>query len=224
MVIVAHPDDAEFGAAGTVCGWTDRGVEVTYVICTDGSAGGVGDASLAEMAELRQREQRNAAAVVGVKEVIFLGYPDGYLDPSFALRKELSRLIRVHRPEVVITHMPVRGFSPIGTNHPDHLAAGEAAYAAVYPQARNPRAYPEFLAMGLEAHTVKEIWSAAPVDADHFVDICATVERKIEALLCHVSQMRDPGAMPRWITDRARAAGLKAGMEYAESFKRVIAG
>jgi LmbE family N-acetylglucosaminyl deacetylase len=207
LVIVAHPDDAEFGAAGTVALWVDRGVEVDYVICTDGAAGAA--------------EQRQAADILGVKDVVFLGHPDGGLRASDELRRELVRLIRRYRPDRVICQNAVRNYASLYGNHPDHLAAGRAAIEAIYPYARNPLAFRELLAEGLEPHSVREVLVSGTDSPDYFVDVATTLERKFEALACHRSQHpagQDP--RPRVLTRMAQA-GEAQGIAYAESFRRL---
>src|ERR1700694_328168 len=146
LVVVAHPDDCDFGNAGTTAKWTDAGVTVTYCIVTDGDAGG-SDRSITreEMARIRRIEQTAAPAEVGVSDLTFLGYPDGRLTPTIELRRDISRVIRQQQPQRVITQSPVRNFARIFASHPDHLAAGEATLCAVYPDARNPFAHRELL-------------------------------------------------------------------------------
>jgi LmbE family N-acetylglucosaminyl deacetylase len=143
LVVTAHPDDVDFGNAGSVARWTDAGIEVAYCVCTSGEAGGF-DRSVprATMVEIREAEQRAAAKVVGVTDVTFLRYPDGRLESSFDLRRDISRVIRRVRPQRVLTQSPERNFQRVYASHPDHLAAGEATMAAVYPDARNPFAHP----------------------------------------------------------------------------------
>ncbi|MHB1486945.1 MAG: PIG-L deacetylase family protein, partial [Acidimicrobiales bacterium] len=162
LVVTAHPDDVDFGAAGTVAGWTDVGIEVTYCIVTDGDAGGF-DSGLdrAQIPVVRQAEQRAAAGIVGVKEVVFLGHPDGAVIPSMALRRDISAVIRTVRPERVLCQSPERNFERIYASHPDHLASGEATLCAVYPDARNGFAHPELLEQGLAPHSVAEVWVMA---------------------------------------------------------------
>ncbi|MBN9098397.1 MULTISPECIES: PIG-L deacetylase family protein [unclassified Pseudonocardia] len=191
LVVTAHPDDVDFGAAATVASWTQAGIEVSYCICTSGDAGGFDDTPRADMAPLREAEQLAAAKEVGVQDVTFLHYPDGRLTPSVELRRDISREIRRVRPQRVLTQSPEIYWKRVGASHPDHRAAGEAALAAVYPDARNPFAHPELLAdEGLEAWTVPEMWiMAAPEErTDHVVDVTATMDRKIAALLAHTSQ------------------------------------
>jgi LmbE family N-acetylglucosaminyl deacetylase len=226
LVVTAHPDDVDFGAAATVATLGDAGVEVTYCLVTNGDAGGSDRAmSRADMAALRQQEQTTAAKHVGVSDLVWLGVPDGRVVADLDLRLAISRVIRQVRPQLVITQSPQRVLERIVGSHPDHLATGEATLCAVYPDARNPFAFPELLDVeGLEPWSVKEIWvmafSGAP--GAEFVDVTPNVERKIAALLSHESQHADPAAMAdvvrAWLTDSARAAGLPEGSA-AESFR-----
>jgi LmbE family N-acetylglucosaminyl deacetylase len=160
LVVSAHPDDPEFGFGATVARLAREGAEVTYVVCTDGAQGGEDPAVPdLELTETRYQEQREAAEVLGVREVVFLGYRDGHLTPSLELRRAITREIRKAKPDLVLTHYPARTLSaPIGALHPDHLAVGEATLAAVYPDSRNPRAFQELLQEGHEPHRVKEVW------------------------------------------------------------------
>src|SRR5262245_37359249 len=217
LIVTAHPDDVDFGSAGSVARWTDAGIEVAYCICTSGEAGGF-DRSVprSTMIEIREAEQRAAAKVVGVTDVTFLGYPDGRLESSFDLRRDISRVIRRVRPQRVITHSPERNFQRVYASHPDHLAAGEACMAAVYPDARNPFAHPELLDdEGLEPWSVGEIYLATAAVPDVFVDITDTFDRKLEALKCHVSQHPDPDGLDdrirSWNASNAELAGLPEG-------------
>ena len=193
MIIAAHPDDIDFSAAGTVARWTDAGIEVTYCLATDGDAGGFDDSvPRAEMGPLRRKEQTAAAACVGVHDLRFLGYPDGQVEPTLALRKDLARVIRQVRPDRVVCPSPERYYPRLGISHPDHRAVGSATLDAVYPDARNPYAFPELRqAEGLEPWTVREVWISTGPAADranHFVDITDTFSRKIAALKAHESQ------------------------------------
>jgi LmbE family N-acetylglucosaminyl deacetylase len=225
LVITAHPDDVDFGAAGTIATWTAAGAEVAYCIVTDGAAGAADpDVVLAELPERRQAEQRKAAAEVGVSDVRFLGYPDGRLQVTLELRRDLSKVIREVRPDVVVAQSPERNWERIRASHPDHLAAGEAALQAVYPDARNPYAHPELLAAGLEPHEVGEVWLMASPRADRFVDITSAIEQKIAALLCHESQIADPARIDAMIRAWTGSAGERAGYgpgRYAEVFQVV---
>src|SRR5262245_43252290 len=192
LVVTAHPDDVDFGAAGSVARWTDAGIEVAYCICTSGEAGGF-DESVPRpaMAELREAEQRAAAKVVGVTDLTFLGHPDGRLEPTLELRRDISRVIRRVRPQRVIGQSPEPNYTRIYASHPDHLAAGAATLAAVYPDARNPFAHPELLDEGWEPWSVRETYLMTAVGPDTFVEITDTVERKVDALRSHASQHPD---------------------------------
>ncbi|KAA2264935.1 PIG-L family deacetylase [Solihabitans fulvus] len=191
LVVTAHPDDVDFGAAGTVAAWTSAGIEVAYCVCTSGDASGGPGADRAEVAARREQEQRDAAKAVGVEQVTFLRHPDGRLTASLELRRDISRVIRQFRPDRVLTWSPEINWDHIVTSHPDHRAAGEATLAAVYPDARNPHAHPELLAdEGLEPWATGELWLAdSPAGLrNHAVDVTDTVDRKLAALRAHSSQ------------------------------------
>lgn len=217
LVVVAHPDDVDFGSAGTIAQWTDRGIKVSYCLLTRGDAGGFDpDVPRERIAGIREAEQRAAAAELGVEDVVFLGYPDGRLTVDLGLRRDITREIRRVRPQRLVCQAPVRNFERIPVSHPDHLAAGEAAMCAVYPDARNPFAHPELAAEGLEAWTVREVWIAGMQQPNHYVDVTDTFERKKEALRRHESQMagltRDLDEMLRdWMGLTARRGGLPEG-------------
>lgn len=190
LVVTAHPDDVDFGAAGTISRWTAAGTEVTYCIATDGDAGGF-DPSVdrADIPGIRRAEQEAAAKVVGVHDVRFLGYADGRLEPTFELRRDISRVIRSVRPQRVLIQSPERNWARVGASHPDHLAAGTAAIAAIYPDARNPFAHPQLLAEeGLAEWAVAETWVMAHPENNHHVDITDAFDTKMAALLAHESQ------------------------------------
>ncbi len=217
MVIVAHPDDAEFLCGGTVAKWCDQGWTVYYVLATSGDKG-THDAALSvqELAALREQEQREACRVLGVREVIFLGYPDGFLQPDVELRGEIVRLLRRYRPDVVLTW---DGFRP-GFNHSDHRAVGIAVRDAIYPAVRDHLYYAEHGAEGLEAHQVNELLLAGNDDPDYHVDIAAHMETKLEAILCHGSQLggRSREELRRMWEQRMRSS---RNGRLVESFKRV---
>ena len=224
LVVTAHPDDVDFGAAGSVAVWTDRGIEVTYCLVTDGDAGGF-DPSVprSEIAGIRRREQTAAAKEVGVNDLVFLGYPDGQLVASLDLRKAISRVIREVRPQRVVTQCPVRNFARIYASHPDHLAAGEATICAVYPDARNPFTFTDLLDLeGLEAWSVAEVWMMGGPSPAVPVDVTAQIDRKIAALLCHESQHQDPEGVGErvraWLGAHAKNFGLPEG-SFAEVFQ-----
>ena len=224
LVVVAHPDDVDFGAGGTIATWTQSGIAVTYCICTDGDAGGFDpDVPRGEIGGIRQGEQRAAAKELGVDDVVFLGYPDGQLTPSFPLRRDISRVIRQVRPQRLLMQSPEINWERIGASHPDHRAAGEAALCAVYPDARNPFTHLELAAEGLDAWSVSETWvMTAGQGANHYVDVTDTFERKVAALRAHVSQtahMDDLEKMLRmWLGRTATAAALPEG-RLAEGFR-----
>jgi LmbE family N-acetylglucosaminyl deacetylase len=222
LVVTAHPDDVDFGAGGTVAGWTAAGIEVVYCITTNGDAGGFDpDVPRSEIAGIRQAEQRAAAQELGVKDVRFLGYRDGSVVVSQELRRDISRVIREVRPQRVLTQSPRRNFARIATSHPDHLAVGEAAMCAVYPDARNPFAFPELAEAGLEAWAVAEVWLSGDENPNHFVDVTDRLERKLAALRAHDSQtahMDDLEERIRgWLGLNAERAGLATG-QLAEAF------
>ena len=225
LVVTAHPDDVDFGAAGSIATWTDQGIQVSYCIVTDGDAGGFDEAvTRADMAVLRREEQTAAAAEVGVTDLHFLGYPDGRLVPSLELRRDISRVIRQVRPQRVVTQSPQRNWQRIFASHPDHLATGEAALCAVYPDSRNPFAHPELLAEGFEPHTVAEVWLMGGPEPDAVVDVTDNFPRKVAALRRHASQVshrEDLEDMLRgWLTTIAKANGLPEG-RLAEAFRVV---
>lgn len=229
LVVAAHPDDAEFTFGGTVARLTAAGTQVAYVVVTDGSLGGEDPSVPAELvAARRQREQRNAAAVLGVASVTFLGWPDGAVNANFELRLAISREIRRHRPDLLLTHQPLRSLKfPIGASHPDHLAVGAGAMSAAYPDAGNPRAFPELLAEGFAPHSVAEIWVPGYEHADFFVALDHHhAERKMKALLCHESQFDSAESSPReslgWVLERMEMYGPRVGCAYAEGFARVV--
>ena len=226
LVVSAHPDDPDFGAGGSVARLADSGAEVTYVIVTDGRQGGEDpNQKDSELVAIRQREQRGAARVLGVKKIEFLGYKDGHLSPDLKLRRDIVRMIRKHKPELVITHIPGRVLdAPMGGSHPDHLAVGEATMAAVYPDSRNPRAFRSLLKEGFKPHEVKEVWIPFWTLGDYYVDVTKTLDRKIEALKKHKSQVAKPGRtwdFEKFMRKRHREIGKKGGYRYAESFKRI---
>jgi LmbE family N-acetylglucosaminyl deacetylase len=229
LVVTAHPDDVDFGFAGTVATMTDAGIAVAYCIVTDGDAGGSETGIPREEMGVRRREEQTAAgAVVGVHDLHFLGYPDGRVESTLDLRRDIARVIRRVRPDRVMMQSPVLNLDRIYGSHPDHLAAASAALAAVYPDARNRWAHPDLEAEHLEPWTVPQAWlGAGGPDLTHYVDITDAVDRKIEALLCHKSQLPDPdatGEMVRgWAKMNAAYAGLPDG-HYAEAVRVVYTG
>src|SRR5438105_1313419 len=205
LVIVAHPDDIESWCAGTVCRFTDAGKYVAYVLCTSGDKG-TSDPTLTpqQVAAIREAEQKEAARILGVESVTFLHWPDSEVEPTLALRRELVRQARKHRPDLVITHDPV----PPYRLHPDHRAVGRATLDALFPCARDPLTFAEQIRdEGLQAHTVPEAWLFATEVPDIWVGIVATLPRKIEARLAHTSQHTDPQELEHNWHKRARDLG-----------------
>ena len=214
MVIMAHPDDAEFTVAGTVAAWIKAGCRVIYVVCTDGNAGSHEPGMTREkLAEIRRAEQRAACATLGVSEVVFLGYDDGQLQPTLDLRRDLVRVIRQHKPEAVITWDPTRLL--IGDeyiNHPDHRAAAQAALDAVAPASAMPLLWPEVGA----PHQVRQVYIFGHDKSNVWVDVTETIEQKIAALKQHASQMGDwdPTEM---IKEWGAETGKEKGLAYADA-------
>lgn len=223
LVVMAHPDDCDFGAGGTIAQWTARGIEVSYCIITNGDQGGEESGiPLEEMAKVRQKEQRDAGAALGVSEITYLNYRDGWLMPSIELRKEIVRAIRIAKPDRMVVQSPERNWERIYSSHPDHLAAGETAIQAVYPDARNPFAFTDLKEAGLEPWRVREVWITGSPTPNHFVDITETFAKKMDALHAHVSQTahnKELENMVRsWGEKNAEAQGLAQG-RIAEIFK-----
>jgi LmbE family N-acetylglucosaminyl deacetylase len=224
LVITAHPDDAEFGVAGTVARWTKEGEQVVYVICTDGDKG-TSDRSLEseQLAEIRKREQEAAAKVLGVREVVFLGYRDQELEDTPEFRKRLVRVIRMCRPRIVVTSDPYRRY----LWHRDHRIAGLVTMDAVFPYARDHLAYPDLLEEGLEPHNVEEMWFWAAEDINHRSDITDTFDVKLKALRCHESQVAgfpSPANLEEWLKKRCKDMAEGEDFELAEGFHRVEIG
>jgi LmbE family N-acetylglucosaminyl deacetylase len=218
LVLVAHPDDAEFMCGGTVAAWTRDGCEVHYVICTDGSAGSnEPGASRKLVAPVREREQRAAADVLGVTSVTFLGEADGLLEVTPVTRKKVTREIRRLRPEVLIAPDPARLWSGQGyINHWDHKQAGLLALTAVMPDAPTRVMFQELEDEGIEPFEIPNLWLSTN-EPDTYVDITKTIDIKLQALAQHVSEEGEAAAP--WVRERARQTGEEAGLEYAEAFK-----
>jgi LmbE family N-acetylglucosaminyl deacetylase len=223
LVVAAHPDDIEFGCAGTVARWVSEGARVTYALLTNGAAGS-SDPNMTRqrLAELREAEQRAAAKVLGVEQVEFLGYEDGLLEPSLEVRKQVVRLIRRVRPEVVVTTDPTtRYFADRYINHPDHRAAGEATLAAVIPGSDTRLAYPELLEEGLEPVKLVGVWLMMNAEPNLVVDIGEFIDAKLESLRCHVSQI---GEQPSeedvgFVHGMAEFSAAKEPFRYGEAFR-----
>ena len=222
MVISPHPDDSEFGASGTIAKLTAEDKRVIYVICTNGDKG-TDDIQVKpeELAALRKVEQREAAAVLGVKEVVFLDYPDQNIEDTPEFRQRLVALIRIHRPDLVITADPHRKY----IWHRDHRIVGRVVLDAVFPYARNVWAYPDLIKEGLEPHKVKEVWLWAPEveDINFRSDITGTFDIKVKALRCHRSQIKEPfsSEMEKWLCTRAKDMAKGEDFKLAEGFHRV---
>lgn len=228
LVVVAHSDDAEWMFGGTVIRLVAGGAEVTYVVTTDGSNGGIDpDVPAAELAAVRAAEQRAAADLLGVQDVVFLGYRDDELTVTVDLKRDLVRQIRRRRPDLVLTWMPYRApDAPIDWCHGDHIATGEATLQAAYPEALMPRIFPELGAEGLTAHAVTEVWVPAVTDADLYVDVTDVVQAKMDAIWCMGSQNGAANGDRTWMfEDRVappmREAGRRIGVRFAERFRRI---
>jgi LmbE family N-acetylglucosaminyl deacetylase len=225
LVVVAHPDDAEFMAAGTLAKWAREGKEINYVVCTAGDKG-TSDPNLAPaaLAEIRRREQREACDRVGAKELVFLGYEDGVLQNTLQLRRDVVRMIRRFKPDVVVCQDPTARWSAQGyLNHADHRAAGDATLDAVYPSARDPHVFADLLTEGLHPHKVREVYVGGTNSPDVWIDITETIDAKIHALRAHVSQVGDE-VRPDWdldtfIRERTAIVGEPQGLAHAEAFK-----
>lgn len=226
MSIHAHPDDQEFTVGGTLAKWARAGCEIVTVCITSGGAGSNShtplDMTREALVTIREAEQREACRILGVKETIFLGYEDGMLEPSIALRRELTRLIRRHRPEAVLTGDPtVRYYGRTYMNHPDHRVAADVAQDAVFPSSGTRLIFPELLAEGLEPHEVQQVYIHGAERPDTYVDIAETLEAKLAALRAHRSQMGpwDPAEMiTQWAAEQGRRAKLRA----AEAYRRMV--
>lgn len=224
LVVVAHPDDVDFGFAGTVATLTTLGVDVSYCLVTSGDAGGDDSThTKEERAEMREAEQTAAAKEVGVSDLTFLRFPDGLVEVTLLLRREIARTIRTCKPDLVITQSPERNYDRVQASHPDHLATGEATLRAVYPDARNPHAFPELVREGLEPHTVPLVWLGGP-NPNMVVDVTDQFPRKIAALRRHVSQVGDGEGLEErlreWLKRLAKDSGMPKG-RLVEGFRRI---
>lgn len=225
MSIHAHPDDQEFTVGGTLAKWARAGCEIVTVCITSGGAGSnrhtPPDMTREALVVIREDEQREAGRILGVKETIFLGYEDGMLEPSIGLRRELTRLIRRHRPEAVVCGDPrMRFYGATYMNHPDHRVAADVALDAVFPSAGTRLIFPELLAEGLEPHEVRQVFIHGPDRADTYVDISESLEVKVAALRAHKSQLGewDPAEM---IAQWAREQGKRRKLAAAEAYRRM---
>jgi LmbE family N-acetylglucosaminyl deacetylase len=220
MIVAPHTDDGEFGIAGTVAKWTRQGKNVVYVICTNGDKG-TSDLNLkpSELVKLRQEEQWEAAKVLGVKDVAFLGYPDQGLEDTSGFRKDIVKQIRLYQPELVATTDPYRKY----IWHRDHRITGQVVMDAVYPFARDHLAYPDLFAQGYKPHKVKEVLCWGTDDPNYWSDITDTFDIKIAALRCHKSQVGSRDAQQLYDGLKQRAADSAKGKAFklAEAFHRV---
>jgi len=222
LVIVAHPDDAEFGCGGTVSKWVKAGREIAYLILTNGDKGSSDRSMMPEvLARLRVEEQLNAARVLGVERVQFLGYPDGELENTREVRRAVTAEIRRFRPELIVCQNPERTPN-VYASHRDHRTAGDVALDCVYPLARDHLAFPELLAQGLEPHKVLEVYLVGAAKLQVVVDISDAIELKLKALACHTSQMGDFARVEGWVRERAAKLGKPKGYDYAEAFGRIL--
>ncbi len=226
LSIQAHPDDQEFSIAGTLAKWAKAGCEIISVVITSGDAGSNDPKHGADykptLARIREREQKAASKVLGIKETVFLGYPDGELEPTLALRKELTRLIRQHKPDTVVIGDPQGVFYGNGyINHPDHRAAAQAGLYAVFPSSETRLIFTDLLSEGHEPHKVKRVYVHGAEKSDTWVDITETMDTKLEALRKHVSQLGefDPEKMLR---EWAEEEGKEKGFKYAEAYKVML--
>jgi LmbE family N-acetylglucosaminyl deacetylase len=220
---MAHPDDCDFGAGGSIALWTSLGIHVSYCIITNGDQGGEESGiPLEEMAKVRQKEQRDAGKALGVQDITYLNYRDGWLAPSMELRKDIVKAIRIAKPDRLICQSPERNYERVFASHPDHLAAGETSVQAVYPDARNPFAFTDLKEAGFEPWRVREVWMTGSPNPNHFVDITQTFDKKIAALHAHVSQTAHNKELEKmvreWGERNALANGLKVG-RVAEIFQ-----
>lgn len=224
LVIFSHPDDAEFGAAPAIAALAAGGARIDYVVTTDGGKG-TDDAALAPeaLAATRIAEQRAAADVLGVTEIVHLGYPDGYLEPSLDLRRDITREIRRFRPDLVIAQHPLRRLeaSPF-MNHPDHIATGEATLAAVYPAARDRHNFPELVGEGYEPWMVRQVLVTGAERPNLWIDVSATFEVGLDALRCHASQLDDLDEVEARMRERVATAGQPVGLPMAQAFLSIL--
>ena len=224
LVVFSHPDDAEFSAAATIAALSAGGARVDYVVTTDGGKGTEDPAvTSSQLSAMRSAEQRAAADLLGVAEIVHLGYPDGELTASLDLRRDIVRQIRRFRPDLVIAQNPVRrqdGNPFVG--HPDHLATGEATLSAVYPAARDRLNFPELLAEGFEPWKVRQVLVSGVERPNLFVDVGGTFEIGLQALFCHASQISDRAEVEARLRQRAAELGEPAGLPLANAFLSIV--
>lgn len=222
MVILAHPDDAEFFLGGTIAEWVKQGHDISYLLLTKGQKGvspEYPDTTL--LGEIRVREQQNAAAKIGVSKVDYLDYQDGCVVPDLEARKKVAREIRRSRPNIVATFDPLLLYQRGKLNHPDHRAAGQITLDAIFPAVENRAFYPELLDEGFEPHRIEELWLCTPVEANFEMDVTKNWQLRLEALLEHVSQVGEPRAFLERM-DEKRRVRFGEEMRYVEYFRRLI--
>jgi LmbE family N-acetylglucosaminyl deacetylase len=227
LIVSAHPDDIEFGAAGTIARWVDEGADVTFCIVTDGSSG-TQDRDLmgGGLQQLRIDETRCAADVLGVGEVVWLGYPDGYLEYTLELRRDIARVFRTYRPHRYMVMDPTPTIEDRFINHPDHRATGQASLDVAMTAGTTPGHFPELLDEGLDPwRGLRELWIMGPAGGPVVTDISSTIDRKIDALKCHKSQVGERAdEIGEWIRSRTAEAGKEHGYAHAESFRVISQG
>ena len=220
LVILAHPDDPDFFCGATLARWAKAGHEITYYLLTCGDKGSNDtDISSDELCLLRQKEQENAAKIIGAKSIHFLDRPDGYLVPDLDTRREVTRIIRQFTPDILVTCDPTNLYHSASypLNHPDHRAAGQVVLDAVFPAAGSHLYFPELLAEGFEPHMPREVWVSLTTQPDTTLDVTDTWEIKLQAILAHKSQIRDPESLlERW---RARGETGDSPPHYEEHFR-----
>lgn len=224
LVILAHPDDPEFFLGGSIARWVKLGHRVSYCLFTRGDKGVNGQiVEPAALAQLREIEQREAAAVLGVQAVQFLDYEDGYLTPDLNSRREIVRVIRRQKPDIVVTCDPTNYFYRENRiNHPDHRAAGQIVADAVFPACGNPLFFPELLGEGLAPHNVEELWFSLPIPANFRLDVTSTWDLKYQALLKHKSQIQDPESLNANLLSRHTSDSTEENPRFEEHFRRII--
>jgi LmbE family N-acetylglucosaminyl deacetylase len=227
LSVMAHPDDTEFACGGTLARWSDEGAEVTLCIVTDGSTG-TQDRSLigAGLREIRRAESEKAARIMGAENLVWLDYADGYVEYSLGLRRDIARVFRTHRPHRFMVMDPAPTIEDRFVNHPDHRAIGQASLDVTLTAGTTPGHFPELLDEGLEPwRGLRELWICGPARTPVVVDVSATLDRKIEALLSHESQVGDDAdAIAGWVQDRAAEEGRLAGYRFGESFQVISQG
>ncbi len=222
VAIAAHPDDLDFGCAGTLALWASRGAHVVEVLVTSGEKGLEDDRSVDEKRAIREREQEAAGRAIGAASVQFLRFPDGEVENTPALRRAIVRVLREVRPDTVLTFDPANlAFDNFYRYHPDHRAVAMAAYDALYPAAGSRNFFPELLTEGLTPHKVTQVFFAGPPSPDTWIDISSTIDRKVAALRAHASQMTDSGGLDPWIREWASSLGKPRGIPFAETFRRL---